>query len=102
MLLNTKLWQRKCAKMWNFEINSNGNTAEDLKVRFVDVVSACHKLEGVLSQLHEVVNGRNYQTLQNGNELREKDLQTYQDMLKEIRKVHDLAMNGAIKAHKSL
>lgn len=88
--------------MWNFEINNNGNTAEDIKVRFVGVVSACHKLEGALASLHEAVNGRNYQTLQDGQELREKDLQTYRDMVEAVRRVHDIARNGAIKALKSM
>ena len=88
--------------MWNFEINNNGNTAEDLRARFVDVVSACHKLEGALASLHEAVNGRNYQTLQNGQELREKDLQTYQDMVEATRKVRDLAIKGVIKSLKSM
>ena len=88
--------------MWNFEINNNGNTAEDLRARFVDVVSVCHMLEDAVASLHEAVHGRNYQTLENGQELREKDLQTYRDMVEATRKVRDTAMNGAIKALKSM
>ena len=88
--------------MWNFEINNNGNTAEDIKGRFVDVVSVCHMLEDAVASLHEAVNGRNYQTLQNGQELREKDLQTYQGIVEATRKVRDLAIKGVIKSHKSI
>lgn len=88
--------------MWNFEINNNGNTAEDIGGRFVDVVSVCHMLEDAISSLHQVVHGRNYQTLEKSQELREKDLQIYWDMMESTREIRDIAIKGVVKSMKSM
>ena len=86
--------------MWNFEINNNGNTSEDIKKRFVDVVEACHKMENALSGLSEVVNGRNYQTILDGQNIREQDVEVLRGMIISIRQIRDMSIGGAAKAIK--
>ena len=86
--------------MWNFEINNNGNTADDIKERFVAVVEACHKMEKALSGLSEVVNGRNYQTLSDGQDKREQDFQVLRGMMVSVKQMSDMSISGAAKAIK--
>ena len=84
--------------MWNFQINNNGNSADDIKERFIAVSECARKLEKALLGLNEVFNGRNYQTLMDGQDLRDADLEVFRGMLASVKQMDEMSINGAVKA----
>ena len=84
--------------MWNFQINNNGNSADDIKERFIAVSECARKLEKALLGLNEVFNGRNYQTLMDGQDLRDADLEVFRGMLTSVKQMDEMSISGAVKA----
>jgi hypothetical protein len=84
--------------MWNFVVNNNGNTHDDIKKRFMNLTDACRKMQAAISDLHEVTNGRNYQTLPDSNEKREQDLLLVEGMMNSLIDTYQVAMSGAATA----
>ena len=84
--------------MWNFQINNNGNSADDIKERFIAVSECARKLEKALLGLNEVFNGRNYQTLMDGQDLRDADLEVFRGMLASVKQMDEMSISGAVKA----
>lgn len=84
--------------MWNFQVNNNGNSADDIKERFIAVSECARKLEDALLGLNEVFNGRNYQTLMDGQDLRDADLEVFRGMLASVKQMDEMSIGGAVKA----
>ena len=83
---------------WHFVVNNNGNTHDDIKQRFIAVAEASQQLEKALAGLHEVTNGRNYQTLPDGEHLRCDDQDMVRTMQMRNRQINDVAVAGAALA----
>jgi hypothetical protein len=83
---------------WHFVVNNNGNTHDDIKRRFVAVVEASQQLEKALAGLHEVTNGRNYQTLPDGGHWSYEDQDMVRTMQMRNRQINDVAVAGAALA----
>jgi hypothetical protein len=84
--------------MWNFRINNNGNTADDIRDRFVKAHVLAMQYEKALRDLHEVTNGRNYQTLPDGLMVQEMDVELLNGMLMSVVQMKDMLIGGASSA----
>ena len=83
---------------WHFVVNNNGNTHDDIKQRFIAVAEAAQQLENALSGLHEVTNGRNYQTLPDGQHWSYEDQDMVRTMQMRNKQINDVAVAGAALA----
>ena len=84
--------------MWNFELNNNGNSPNDIKERFITVCEAARELENALKGLTEVFNGRNYQTVDDATNMREDDMNVLRGMVVSVKQIEQMATGGAVKA----
>lgn len=84
--------------MWNFELNNNGNSPNDIKERFIAVAEAARELENALKGLTEVFNGRNYQTVDDAINMREDDMNVLRGMVVSVKQIEHMSTGGAVKA----
>lgn len=84
--------------MWNFRINNNGNTADDIRDRFIKAHVLAMQYEKALRDLREVTNGRNYQTLPDGLTVQALDNEMLNGMLVSVVQMKDMLISGASSA----
>ena len=83
---------------WHFVVNNNGNTHNDIKQRFIAVAEASQELDKALAGLHEVTNGRNYQTLPDGQHWSYEDQDMVRTMQMRNKQINAVAVAGAALA----
>lgn len=83
---------------WNFELNNNGNSPDDIKERFIAVCEATRVLEKALVGLSEVFNGRNYQTVDDAINKRQDDVDVLRGMVVSVTQMREMSTCGAVKA----
>jgi hypothetical protein len=78
-----------------FKINSNGDTKETIKAEFVAVMDAARALEDALAKV--TIHGRNYQTLESGNEAMGRAAATKAHHAQKVGELYVWALNGAVE-----
>lgn len=72
--------------------NMNGNTRDDFLRVAREINRAATDAEEALKSAHEVVNGRNYQTVENGAEAQRADVERLHAAYAAARNMRDLAV----------
>ena len=81
----------------HFQINLNGSSAERLRELHLDVLRAVWALDKALGEA--TPHGRDYQTLPNGDALRDTDTAHVRNLRQQLRNIEQWAEEGATRAN---
>ena len=81
----------------NFEINNNGNTANDIRGQFGRLHDMAEATRAVLNSM-DYSHGRNYQTLENAEDAQLADLGERREMAEHLQAVIEFAITGCARA----
>jgi|GEM_PF-4757047 len=83
----------------NFQVNLNGDTAEDIQLEFLSAYTAACVLEAALRDVYATAfHGRNYQTLDLPNDAQRADQERLTEHLKAVKAIIQFAEEGRIHA----
>ena len=80
----------------NFQLNNNGNSADDLREQFMKLNDAIMTAEGYLRSM-DYTHGRNYQTMGNAAELQAEDQREFREIVGHVEVIKAFAMAGAAR-----
>ena len=81
----------------NFQINRNGNEADDIRDQFVELHQRLCAVRKHMDSM-DYTHGRNYQTLENAAAAQEQDVRERFKMSQTLRTLENYAMEGAARA----
>ena len=81
----------------NWQINHNGNTANDIKGQFIELSELLYKVEQHMNAM-TVFHGRNYQTVENADHAQSQDIAEFREKIATISETRKYAMAGASRA----
>lgn len=76
----------------NAKTNMNGNSPESFRKYGKNIMNAAVNLQAEMREAGEVFHGRNYQMYEDGNAMREVDVERYGKMLKALEDYKALAV----------
>ena len=83
--------------MHRFQVNMNGNTANDLKDQFINMHRLAMDLRAGMDEMDHT-NGRNYQTLPHADMAQKADVAEWQAQREAVDGLIEYAMAGAARA----